>query len=330
MVKIVAAGIGYGNKNEVKEWAMLEPKNLTEFTKQLENVNLNVRHVLGYIPVNMSKPGDIVLVNNPPTDVQAYTTATKGQLGNNTPFGGKVEGEYLDLVKAGRITLDTAYAARGFIGEADEFGPTQAALKILNRIPGLNSITVRSGFPRKDVLSLDEQGCLYVNNRFVRKFLRTTGEDGLSAKAGNIVQLRVMDEDFGTYDQLNEMVVSYSIGLNKVDGKDGKYTATAVANVWPRATQMEIDALNADGELRFEGGKGILNVPLITLGSDYPTTVSNMVACGLLVGSDKVYRTLTGTSKVDVPTLSQMDAFKGAHFLKDTSLEEVVQRFLRA
>ncbi|MBI2103115.1 hypothetical protein HYT55_04700 [Candidatus Woesearchaeota archaeon] len=319
MVQIVVAGIGYGDNKKVEEWCLLPPTSLSSLREELKEANLNIRDVLGYVPVVFDNfCSEVILVNNNPQNVQKDSVASKGVLGNITPYGGKVDGEYLVLAEKGLISIDRAYSARGFCGEMDEFGGAKPmALKLLNRVPGLLS---------GDILSSPNGRDLYINRQFVMEF-RPDFEMNSDNPESKITKFRLVDEDISVYQPLDNILVSYAIGLNAADKKNGKFTATAVANVWPLINSGEVAELTAANELDFNGAKGVLRVPLSELGSRYPTTVSNMVACGLLTSSPETYQQLTGSPMpAYFPGKNEIGGLKDARF-SEMSLGDLVKRF---
>ena len=320
MVKIVIAGIGYGNNKNVQEWGMLPPTSLHNLRQELKEANLNIRDVLGYIPVvSDTLLGEIVLVDNNPSAVQKDSPVSKEILGSVTPYGGKVDGEYLLLAERNIITIDRAYSARGFCGEMDELGgPKAMTLKLLNRVPGL---------PTENTLSSPNGHDLYINHKFAMAF-RTDFKPDPENPESKITKLRLVDEDDSVYQPLDDLVVSYAIGLNAVDKKNEKFTATAVANVWPLIKSAEITELIAANELDFNGARGVLKVPLRELGNNYPTTVSNMVASGLLLSSPEIYQQLTGSSMPrSFPDRTEVPFLKEARFHSEINLSEMIEKF---
>jgi len=304
-MRIIKAGIGFGSNQNVDTWGLIEPKNIEEITKELVDSGVRVRDVMGYIPVTID--GNVLLVSNPPKDVQAGTDATKQQLGDTTPYGGKVEKAEIEL-----FGPDKGYAA-AFFREMDEFGfPGDDVLTVLNRVPGLNGT----------LSSPDDGRTLYLGDAIIRRF------DGNESK--EIVQAGFDPKVIGEMmDNLNDLVITYSIGLNPVDKKDGLFVATAVANVWPYIKQEEIKGFTVGAELNRTGKKRPYVLGVDQLGSGgFPTTVSNMVATALLVSDATTYQKLTGPRMPnDTQGWLGMPAFKGTNYLSHTTITDVVNQF---
>jgi hypothetical protein len=313
MVNIVVAGIGHGVTEGVQAYTTLEnPGQLSEIREELKRAGVNIRDVLGYIPVLKGQPV-VAMMNNPFTGVQEDCSVGKGIIGNITPPGGKVDGLYKTMAEAGLMSIEQAYAARGFVGEADELGgPNAFTLKFLNKAQGL---------PDSEVLTSPNGEDLYVNGKLVRRFEKKEG--------GSILQLTPMDENMNNYDPLTEVIVSYAIGLNPLDQKSGKHTATAVANIWIPISEAEFGELSdIVGSLSVDGISTLERVPMASFGNEYHTTVANMVATALLLESPEGYQRLTGEEMPEsTPKPSEMAGFKGTKRVEDASIEEMVNEF---
>ena len=309
MVEIVAVAIGYGTKEGVEGYTMLGPKGLEEIRRELKGTGVNIRDVLGYIPFDVNNPNSFAMVNNPPGDVQKDTTVGKGVLGSTTPLGGKVDGLYKTMAEAGIITIEQAYAARGFVGEMDELGgPNKLALELLNRTLGFTP----------GLLTSPDGNNLFVNSNFVREF-----------KQPGLEQRVVLDENCANYDPLTKAVATLAIGLNKDDQKKGIYNATTVANVWIPASPGELFELaEVVRGLTVDGISTLELVDSRSFPNKNETPVSNMLAFGLLTSNSDIYDRATGLTMPDnVARISDMPAFDKATRHENKSIREMVDIF---
>jgi len=313
MVNIVAAGIGYGVKEQFGGYSFLQPSSLSDFREQLKDSGVIIRDVLGYVLFDQEQPSKVTMMIQTQDDAQCDSDTKKGDIANLWPAGGKIDKPYIALAEAGIITIEQAYAASGFVGEMDEFdGPKGEVVTALNRAYGL---------PHGDVLGVFEsprnRQDLYIDNSFVRRFEKTA--------EGAIRQLISNDLNFNAYNKLTSMVASYAMGIDPRDTKNGELVVTSVANLWIPSSEQEIDKIA--GYVANSNIDNILSMDLVDItsfGAQNPTTVSNMVASSLYLNN---FTALTGLNKPnDLPRGSDIEGFKNAVNHSGETIEQIVQR----
>jgi hypothetical protein len=314
MVNIVTAGIGYGVKGDFGGYSVLEPKNLSEFRNELKSTGVIVRDVVGYVFFDKEQPHMLTMMIQKQEKKQLDSDSTIGDIANLWPAGGKVDPPYVALSDAGFITIEQAYAASGFVGEIDELGgPKKTVLDVLNRTQGL---------PHKNVLSSKDGKDLYVEGNFVRRFAKNPN-GGIDQFMNNLLG----SKHFGKYDSLTSINVSYAMGIDPNDTKNGRPVVTSVANLWIPASRKEIDVIS--GYVGNSTVDDIVSMDLIdlrTFGTQNPTTVSNMVATALLVSNPGVYMELTGVEmSSDMPGVSDIEGFNDAKTHTGKTIEQMVE-----
>ena len=310
-LNIVAAGIGYGISEKVDAWTKLKPKSLEEYVSEMNSAGIGkVRHVFGWPVLVKDRPGHVALLYNDPGRGQG--AVTKGQVGNITPLGGKV-----NLEKLVGFPIDRAYIAGGLMELDEHGGPTKEALEMFNSLQGLDY----------KILSSRDGQTLYVDGVPVMKFMKT--------KEGKeyAVELTKEGRNPANYLKLENLIVTYAIGLNPIDRvgegpNKGKPVATAVINVWPKMLWKYIKKLQLGAEATAKGAKGLKSIPIRQLGKKYRTTVSNLVALAL-VGCDRAtYKKLTGQEMpAQMPTHKEIQALKKAFYAEGYSIKQIVEMF---
>ncbi|PIN74361.1 hypothetical protein COV20_00360 [Candidatus Woesearchaeota archaeon CG10_big_fil_rev_8_21_14_0_10_45_16] len=303
--------MGYGVSEKVDAWTTFQPTSLGSLISELKASGVGkVRYVFGWPILVKDKPGHVALLYNDPG--RGQDAVTKGQVGNITPLGGKVESEEVEM-----FGYDAGHIVGGLREMEEHDGPTAEALELFNSFYGLEA----------KVLASPDGKTLYISGVPVMHFKKV--------KEGEEYEVELTEEGKSRYNfgGLDGLVVTYAIGLNPVDrvkdGQDkGKPIATAVINVWPVKLWNFIKSLKLGAEANAGGAKGIQSIPIRELGSKYRTTVSNLIALALVGYNKTAYKMITGEDMPDeMPGPHEIKAMQEALYKAGYSMKDIVDMF---